>query len=55
MEELCEIIKELGIKTMREDPIPAKLLKSLDDETVLPVLTKLINKTLNKGSMNGLK
>ena len=52
--ELGSIIKESGIKTSMEDPIPAKLLQSSLD-IVLPVYTKLINKSLSDGNIEGLK
>ena len=53
-EEVKEVIKECGIKTSVEDPIPAQLLKpSLD--IILPVFTSLVNKSLSEGSMDGVK
>ena len=52
--EVEQIIKEKGIKTCMEDPIPSKLMKpSLD--VLLPILTELINKSLKEGSMEGIK
>ena len=53
-EELREILKESGIKTSCEDPIPAKILKIVIDET-LPALVKLINKSFSEGSVDGVK
>lgn len=53
-EELKEIITEFGVKTSTEDPIPADMLKSIINEA-LPCLTKLVNKSLIEGSMDGVK
>ena len=54
VEEVKDIIKRFGIKTSMEDPIPSKMLQpSLD--TVLPMFTELINKSLQEGSMEGVK
>ena len=53
-EEVKGIIAEYGIKTSMEDPIPADVLKSIIDQA-LPCLTKLINKSLTGGSMEGVK
>ena len=53
-EELREILKDSGIKTSCEDPIPAKILKLVIDET-LPMLVKLINKSFREGSVDGVK
>ena len=53
-EEVMEVIKESGIKTSVEDPIPAKLLQSSLD-IVVPTFTKLINKSLQEGNMDGVK
>ena len=53
-EEVKNMIKEKGIKTSMEDPIPSRLMNSSLD-IVLPVLTKLINKSLHEGSMEGIK
>ena len=52
--ELTEIIKEFGVKTSPEDPIPADVLKSVID-VALPTLVKLVNKSLGDGSMEGVK
>ena len=52
--EVEKIMKENGIKTSAEDPIPSKLMQSSLD-ILLPVLTKLINKSLSEGSMDGVK
>ena len=53
-EELKGIIKEFGIKTSPEDPIPANILGIIIDDA-LPSLTKLINESLSKGTMDGVK
>ena len=53
-EELREIIKEFGVKTSTEDPIPANILKNIIEES-LPCLVKLVNKSLSEGSMEGVK
>ena len=53
-EELREIIKEYGVKTSTEDPIPANILKVIIDD-IIPTLTILINQSLSEGSMNGVK
>ena len=44
-EEVEKIIKETGIKTSVEDPIPAKLIKSSLD-ILIPVYSELVNKSL---------
>ena len=54
IEEVNEIIKESGIKTSVEDPIPAKVLKSTFD-VIEPCITNLVNKSLSEGSMEGAK
>ena len=53
-QKLKDIIKEYGIKTSTEDPIPSKVLSSIIDE-VLPLLTNLVNKSLAEGSIDGVK
>ena len=53
-EEIKDILKESGIKTSPEDPIPAKIIKSVVEELV-PTLTKLVNKSLSEGSMDEVK
>ena len=54
VEELHDLIKEYGVKTSVEDPIPAMLIKSTLD-LMLPVYRNLINKSLSEGSMESLK
>ena len=53
-DELKGIIIESGIKTSTEDPIAAHILRLIIDDA-LPCLTKLINESLSKGSMDGVK
>lgn len=53
-EEIEEIIKENGVKTCFEDPVPSKLMQSSMDALV-PVFTTLTNKSLQEGTMNGIK
>ena len=52
-EEVEKLIKSNRIKICMEDPISAKLHQSLD--VALPALTKLINKSLQEGSMDRIK
>ena len=54
VEELEEIINEYGIKTAKEDPIPANTLKIIIKEA-LPTLAILVNKSLSSGCMDGVK
>ena len=53
-EEVLTIIREFGIKTSPEDPIPVSVLKSVIDVTI-PGLVKLINKSFEEGSLDGVK
>ena len=52
--DLIKIIKSFNIKTSRDDPIPAFLLKSSID-FLIPVFVHLVNLSLQSGSMDGLK
>ena len=52
--DLLKIIKSFNIKTSRDDPIPALLLKSSID-AILPSLVHLVNLSLQSGSIDGLK
>lgn len=54
VEEIEKIIKESGIKTSVEDPLPAALVKLCLD-IMLPVYTDLVNKSLVEGSIENLK
>ena len=54
VEELTDIIKEFGVKTSVEDPIPAALVKS-SIEVLMPVYMELVNKSLSEGSMATVK
>ena len=53
-EELKEIINEFGVKTSVEDPLPTKVLKFIIDE-MIPTYKVLVNKSLEEGSMEGVK
>ena len=53
-EEVLELIKEFGLKSSMEDPIPAKVAKSVLD-IILPVLVDIINQSMAEGSMEGVK
>ena len=53
-EEVRQIIKEHGVKTSSEDPLPASLIKSTLDE-LIPIYVHLVNKSLAEGTMNGIK
>ena len=52
-EEIRKLIAKHGVKTCEEDPIPSKLFKAALD-IVLPVLVKLINISLDEGSIDGV-
>ena len=54
IEEVTKILKESGIKTSVEDPIPVSILKSVYNIT-LPALVGLVNKSLREGSADGIK
>ena len=54
MEEINRIIKECGVKTSVEDPIPAKVIKSCLD-ILVPVYSDLVNKSLEEGSIENVK
>ena len=54
VDELRDIIKKSGIKTSMEDPMPSKLMVPAL-ESMLPVLTKLINLSLKEGNLDGVK
>ena len=53
-EEVKEILKDKGIKTSSEDPLPVDILKEVTDE-MIPALVVLVNMSLSEGSMNGIK
>ena len=52
--ELCDIIKESKIKTCSNDPLPSGLLCSVV-EYLLPHICHLINKSFDKGNLDGIK
>ena len=54
IEEVRKIIKEHGIKTSCEDPLPASVIQSSIEE-LLPLYVELINRSLGEGSLNGVK
>ena len=54
VEEIEKIIKQCGIKTSVEDPMPAKLIKMCLD-ILLPVYSDLVNKSLLEGSIEKVK
>ena len=53
-EEVRQIIKEHGVKTSSEDPLPTSLIKSTLDE-LIPIYVHLVNKSFADGTMNGIK
>ena len=53
-EDIERIIKKKGIKTSFEDPIPSQLMR-LSMDILLPMLTTLVNASLQQGSMEGIK
>ena len=53
-EEIREILRDNGIKTSCEDPLPVEILKEVTNE-MLPALVVLVNKSLSEGSMEGIK
>ena len=53
-EEVRKLILSKPIKTSKQDPMPANLIKHCVNE-LLPVLTHLVNLSLSTGSMDGLK
>lgn len=53
-EELSEIIKESGIKCAPSDFLPTAILKD-NITNFIPVLCKLVNQSLAKGTFEGLK
>ena len=53
-EELSEIIKESGIKCAPSDFLPTSILKD-NITNFIPVLCKLVNQSLAKGTFEGLK
>ena len=52
--EVEKIMKSKGMKTSMEDPIPSRLMQPSID-ILLPVFTKLVNQSLQEGSMEGIK
>ena len=54
VEELGHIIKDMGIKTSCQDPLPGSILKNIMDD-LLPYICDLVNKSLTTGSVDGVK
>ena len=54
-EEIREIVVEYEMKCSPEDPVPASLLKRADLDIFVPIWTKLVNLSLEEGSMECLK
>ena len=54
-EEIREIVDEYGTKCSPEDPVPTSLLKRVDTDIFIPIWTKLVNLSLEEGSMECLK
>jgi hypothetical protein len=54
VEELRSIIKEMGIKTSCQDPMPCTIFKDIIED-LLPYICDLVNKSLNTGSVEGIK
>ena len=53
-EDVKKVLQQSGIKTCMEDPIPSKLMQPAVD-AALPILTRLVNTSLQEGSMEGIK
>ena len=54
VEELREVIKDMGIKTSGQDPLPGSLCKDIIDD-LLPYFAELVNKSMSTGSVEGIK
>ena len=54
VDELRLIIKDMGIKTSCQDPLPGSILKDIMDD-LLPYICDLVNKSLTTGSVDGVK
>ena len=53
-DEISEIVTSFGVKCSPDDPIPASVLKTYS-ELLIPIWTKLVNMSLEQGSMDCLK
>ena len=53
-DEIQQMVLSYGVKCSPDDPIPADILKNHLD-TFLPIWTKLVNLSLNEGSLECLK
>ena len=54
VEEVTQIVKSFAIKCSPEDPVPATLLREYS-EIYVPIWTKLVNLSLDQGSMECLR
>ena len=54
VEELRDILKEMGIKTSAQDPLPGSLCRDIIDD-LLPYFCELVNKSMLTGSVEGVK
>ena len=54
VEELRDILKDMGIKTSAQDPLPGSLCKDIIDD-LLPYFCELVNKSMLTGSVEGVK
>ena len=50
IDEVTQIIKESGMKTSSEDPLPHGAFHMVKEE-LIPLLVELVNKSLEEGSM----
>ena len=54
VDELRGILKDMGIKTSSQDPLPGSLCKDIIED-LLPYFCDLVNKSMSTGSMEGIK
>lgn len=54
VDELRLIIRDMGIKTSCQDPMPSTIFKDIIED-LLPYICDLVNKSLNTGSVEGIK
>ena len=52
--EMCTVIKDASNASCANDPIPTKLLKTCLLDTLLPVITKIVNLSLSSGTFPSL-
>ena len=53
-EEVRKLIKEHGVKTSSEDPLPSVLITSVMEE-MIPFYVELVNKSFAEGTLDGIK